>query len=327
MFAQSVIENRQQYISLGDFTLENGQKIYDCKIGYRAYGKLNADRSNTIIFPTYFSGTTKDLESQMVPGVFVDTTKFYLLLIDALGDGYSSSPSNSAKQPGLSFPVFTIRDMVETQYKMLTKKMNIEHLVAVMGVSMGGFQAFQWAVSHPYFMDKVIPIVGSPQLTANDLLLWNGELHAMETDPAFMHGKYKGHPNIEAVTVMHSLAITTPEYVSTTVKRDSFATWFDNTLAAQRFDWNNRHRQLEAMISHDITLHAGGSLEAAAKMVKAKMMIFVGKNDHMVNPIPAKAFSGYLNAKLIESDSNCGHLSVSCDAMKLIPEISAFLAQ
>lgn len=151
--AQTTTDIKQQFMSLGDFSLENGQKILDCKIGYRTFGKPNADKSNAIIFLCGLGETTAMLQN-LVPGIIVDTTKFYLILIDAIGNGHSSSPSNSTKQPRLEFPQFTIKDMVESQYKMLTEKMGIHHLAAVSGMSMGGLQTLQWAVSHPDFMEK-----------------------------------------------------------------------------------------------------------------------------------------------------------------------------
>ena len=129
-YSQTATDRRQQFASIGDFPLENGQHIIDCKIGYRTFGKLNATRSNAVIYPTAGGGTTHMMELYGL-GTEVDTTRFYLILIDALGNGVSSSPSNSISQPKTSFPQFSIRDMVNTQYKMLTEKMNIHHLFAV----------------------------------------------------------------------------------------------------------------------------------------------------------------------------------------------------
>ncbi len=325
--AQDKTDGRQQYISIGDFTLESGQKILDCKIGYRAYGKLNSNKSNIIIFPSWFTGTAKDLEA-MVPGKMIDTTAFYVMLIDALGDGCSSSPDNSLKQSRLQFPSFTIRDMVESQYKMLAYKMGIQHLVAVAGISMGGMQAFQWAVSHPDFMDKVIPIVGSPQLSTNDLLLWNGELQAMVRDTAYHNGNYTGRPPLPPVTIIHNLAVGTPENITNSVSRAAFNTWFAAMESSTGFDWNNWHRQLEAMINHDVTKTTGGSLSDAAKMIKAKMLIIVAKQDHMVNPIPATQFAALLpGAKLLELQGDCGHKAVGCEMDKVIAAVGGFLKE
>lgn len=316
---------KAQSASIGDFTLENGQTIYDCRIGYRAFGKMNAKKSNIILFSTWFSGTTEDL-ANTVPGKLIDTTRYYIILVDALGDGISSSPSNSPRQPRLSFPVFTIRDMVESQHRMLTENLHITHVKAIAGISMGGMQSFQWSVSYPDFAEKIIPIAGSPQLTSNDLMLWTGEIRTMESDTAYHNGNYEGFPSIPGVFVLHRLAVATAAYYASSISRDSFEIWFNETIHQHAFDWNNWHRQLEAMISMDIAKSAGGTLANGAKKIKAKLLVIVSKQDQMVNPIPATKIAGIKNAKLLVLTSDCGHLAPGCELLKVKQSIAAFLA-
>ena len=322
--AQDSTDIRQQYSFLGDFTLEGGQTINDCRIGYRTYGSLNADKSNAIIFPTWFGGTTRQLEEQ-IPGMMIDTTKFYLILIDALGNGISSSPSNSIKQPRLQFPSFTIRDMVESQYKLLTEKMNIHHLVAVVGISLGGFQSFQWAISHPDFMDKVIPIVGSPKLTSYDLLWGNTMLMALRSDTAYHDGNYEGKPALNLVSLISQLQSSTPEYVVTHISTENFYTWLASIEDQKNIDWNDFRWQLDAALAQDITATVGGTLEDAAKKIKAKMLIITSKQDHTVNPIPATRFAKLVNARLLELESDCGHMVNSCESEKVNSAVHDFL--
>ena len=101
-------QGEQRFAELGDFTLESGEVIQDLKIGYRTFGELNAAKSNAVLFPTWFTGTTADLVEWVGPGKLVDPSKHYVILVDAIGDGVSTSPSNSATQPGMRFPRFTI---------------------------------------------------------------------------------------------------------------------------------------------------------------------------------------------------------------------------
>jgi homoserine O-acetyltransferase/O-succinyltransferase len=188
--------SEQKFGDLGDFKLESGAVIRDCRIGYHTLGKLNDDKSNAVLWPTWFTGSSEQLAPLVGPDGYVDSSRFFVILVDALGNGVSSSPSNSSVQPHMDFPVFTIGDMVNTQHRLLTEKLGINHLRAVMGISMGGMQTFQWIVSYPEFMDKAVAIVGSPRLTAYDLLLWRSEASAIEEDKDWNGGNYSTKPRL-----------------------------------------------------------------------------------------------------------------------------------
>src|SRR5256884_4573853 len=77
-------------------------------------------------------------------------------------------------------------------YRLATEVLHLSHLRALMGLSMGGMQAFEWGVAYPDFMDLLIPMVGSPQSTSYDKLLWRAQIDAMELDPAWNHGHPTG---------------------------------------------------------------------------------------------------------------------------------------
>lgn len=321
----AIADGDQRIADLGTCTLDDGETIQDCKIGYRTYGKLDAARSNAVLFATWFTGTTKPLATS-VPGNYVDTKRQFLILVDALGDGVSSSPSNSAKQPRLKFPRFTIHDMVESQRRLLAS-LGITRLHAVMGISMGGMQAFEWAVSHPEMVDRMVSIVGSPQLTSQDLLLWNAELHALESDVAYENGDYEGRPQLKAVSDIHAMMLHTPGHRAAETSREDFPKWLAEREADTSFDWNDWHRQLEAMLTHDVARADKGSLEAAAKRVRAKMLIVVAAQDHMVNPIPAKRFAEAAgeNAKLVVLEGDCGHAAPLCEGKKMLDAVRPFV--
>jgi homoserine O-acetyltransferase len=152
-------EGTQQFAELGDFNLRDGGVIHDFRLGYRTLGKLNADKSNAVLWPTWIGGTTQDLLPFIGPGNVVDTNKYFVILVDAIGNGVSSSPSNSKRQPLMRFSKFTVHDMVEAKHRLCTDLLHLSHLRAVLGISMGGMQTFEWVVTYPDFMDIGIPNV------------------------------------------------------------------------------------------------------------------------------------------------------------------------
>jgi len=313
---------------LGDLKLESGAVIRDCRIGYHTLGKLNEDKSNVVLWPTWFTGSSKQLFPLVGSDGYVDPAHFFVILVDALGNGVSSSPSNSPVQPRMDFPVFTIRDMVNSQYRLLTENLGINHIRAVMGISMGGMQTFQWIVSYPEFMDKAVAIVGSPRLTAYDLLLWRSEQSAIEEDKDWNGGNYTTRPRLDTVAEIHNLALTTPAYRV----RETAATKFPEFLdgidkdGLGRMDANDWLRQLKAMMTHNIASPFGDSFEGAAKQVKAKVMVVAATQDHMVNPTPAMEFAGILHATVVQLTGDCGHLEPGCDKAVAAPKVREFLA-
>jgi homoserine O-acetyltransferase len=324
-FAQ---DGQQQFATLGDFKLESGDVIRDCRIGYRTLGQLNPDKSNAILFPTWFTGTTAQLVEWAGPGKVMDSARYYVILVDALGNGISTSPSNSQLQPHMKFPKFGIRDMVNSQHQMLTQVMHINHLKAVMGISMGGMQTFQWMVSYPDFIDKAIPIVGSPRLAPFDLLLWQAENEAIMGDPAWKNGEYTEQPALTLLTAFEGLAIETPDKFNADTTREKLPEWIATTRKhVAEFDANNHIRQSQAMMAHDVSATFGGSMDRAAAAVKAKVLVVPSITDHMVTPGPALDFARLLNAEVLELHDHCGHLAPGCEQAKLGATIAGFLAK
>lgn len=317
----------QQYAALGDLKLENGSVIHDCKIGYRTLGTLNAAKSNAVLIPTWFTGRSSEVAMGVGPGTYVDSTKYFVIAVDALGDGVSCSPSNSVAQHGIDFPQFSIRDMVYSQYRLVTEALHLQHLHAVMGTSMGGIQTFQWLVSYPEFMDLAVPIVGTPQMSSYDLMLLNTQLKALQSDPAYHGGKYTQTPPLSLVALIHDMNLTTPEFRVNHTTREGFPQYFENLVnnGDRFFDANDYLRQLQALIGHDIA--HGGSIYDAANKVKAKVLIVSATQDHMVNPLPALGFAKLIHAQTLVLDSNCGHMAPSCEMGKMSPVVDRFLSQ
>jgi len=315
----------QQFADLGALELASGEVIRDCRIGYRTYGELNEDKSNAVLWPTWFSGTTETLDGMVGPGKLVDSTDYYVVTVDALGNGVSCSPSNSASQKDGEFPRFTIGDMVESQHRLLTEILKIEKLHAVFGISMGGMQTFEWMVAHPGMIAKAIPIVGTPAQTSMDLLLWGAELGIIEAAQACNCGRVEAMKNVGRV---HSLALETPAYRV----RETPPAAFEEDLGKQIEDYGSRNdydwaSQLRAMMDHDIYRRFSGSLESTVEAVRADVFIVVAKEDHMVNPELAARFARAIGAPLLTLQSDCGHRATGCESELLNAEVKRFLDQ
>jgi homoserine O-acetyltransferase/O-succinyltransferase len=324
-------EPEQKFASLGAFKLENGEVIRDFKLGYRTLGELNAAKSNAVLFTTWCTGTTHELVSFVGPGKLVDSSQYFVILVDAIGNGVTSSPSNSVAQPHMKFPRFTIGDMVRSQHEFLTRVLKITHLRGVTGISMGGNQTFQWMVRYPDFIGKAIPMMGTPRETAYDLLWLTANLHAIEADPNWKNGEYSSPPvaGLRSLADICKLVVTTPHYIVEHTKPEDFPEFLEKTEQAiiHGQDANNWVRQIQACLDQDISKTFGGSMEKAAAAVRAKVLVVVATQDHEVNPGPALSFARLLHASTLELASDCGHLTFSCEEAKISREVAEFLAE
>lgn len=319
-------EESLRYADLGDFQLENGAIIHECRLAYRILGKLNHQKSNTILIPTWLAGTTKELVDLGIvgPGKVIDNSKYYIIAVDSFGNGVSSSPSNSVIQPDRGFPQFSIRDMVRAQHVLLTRHLNIQHIHAVIGISMGGMQAFQWMVSYPDFMDKVIPIAGTPWMTSNDLLLWAAELGIIEN----VQSCKSGDSAMKALAPLHTLLAWTPRFRVTATKPASVPEFLSGLeksfIKYNPTDWA---WQVKAVMTQDILKEFSESTEKAAKSVHAKALIISATHDQIIYPEPATTFARLLKAETAELSGDCGHLAFLCESEKLRMLVDGFLTR
>jgi homoserine O-acetyltransferase/O-succinyltransferase len=305
---------QQNFGEIGELKLVSGEVLRECRVGYRTFGQLNAEKSNVIVYPTWANGRTEQMEGS---AAWLRDTGYYVIAIDALSNGISSSPSNSRLQPRMKFPKIAIRDMVESQHALITHVLHIDHVKAVMGVSMGAMQAFQWVSAYPEFMDKAVAIAGSPRLAAYDLLHWQTQIDAIKNDRLWNNGDYAENPARAFEYEIGALILTTPEYYNAhTTREQVFAEIAKSTNLYAGPDANNKIRQVEAMLSLD----AGDP-----SMVKAKMFIAVSKNDHTVTPGPALEFAHDIGVVPFVFDGTCGHSIHLCPDNGMNQAILKFL--
>src|SRR5687767_4678617 len=282
---------------IGDLRLESGAILQDCRVTYRTRGRLNAERSNAVLVVPWFQGNSVQLALQVGPGMLVDTSKFFVILVDSLANGNASSPSNSGAQAGAAFPAITIRDIVESQHQLVTRTLGLRHLHAVVGISMGGMQVFEWTMAYPDFMTKAVSIVGSPQTQPDDVERWKGALEWLA----------------------QSRWARTRSRLSELKPRSA--------LGELRTDPDNQLRQIQAIVGHDITRRFDGSWERAAAALRAQLLVVGTLADREVNNAPAFAFARQARAEVLELDGRCGHQAPSCERATLWPAMARFLAR
>src|SRR3984885_1847622 len=324
-------DGAQQFADLGRCTLDSGQTIEHCRVGYRTFGTLICVGDNGVVMPAWLNGRTEDLLSLVgsAPSKtrLIDTTKYYAVLLDALGDGVSSSPSNSDdEQKGASFPAITERDMVRAEYRAVTKVLHLRHARAVVGISMGGEQTFEWAVTYPEFFDLAVPIIGTPQPTSYDLLSHTIAEDAMLADPDYKDGKYgEKQPALKLANELLVMQLSTPQFRVEHTERKDFSALLEEARNPERQDANDRMWQLKAVLAHDVL--RGKSMDEVAKATRAKWLVIVSAHDHSVYPGPALAWAKAAGAETYISDTPCGHLIMECDAEQITQRVEKFLTQ
>jgi homoserine O-acetyltransferase len=298
----------------GDLPLESGQSIKNFSISYETYGTLNPAKSNAILMVTAIGGTHHRLDYLIGPGKALDTNRYFIITTDAIGNGLTTSPSNSTQQPGMAFPRFMIRDMVESQYRLVTGQFGITHLFAVIGASMGGMQTLQWGVSHPDMMDALVPIVPlgrTPPWTKAVLELTRQNIMS---DPAWDNGHYRQGQEPEKGMRLWAgtlaLITRTPELMKNTLPNsndagDDAAAWLRRTQdgAWKNFDARNWVYQTWAYDAHDLGTTPGfnGDYYQALRSIRAPTLVLAGVGD-LLNPEPeALEVARYVHGAQFES--------------------------
>jgi homoserine O-acetyltransferase/O-succinyltransferase len=187
--------NDHEIFDLGDVKLQRGATLRDAKLAYKTYGELNADRGNAIVYPTWYSGRHWDNEWLIGAGMALDPATYFIIVPNMLGNGLSSSPSNTPPPYDRArFPDVTVYDNVAVQHRLVTERFGIERLVLVTGWSMGAGQTYQWAVSHPDMVERACPFCGSSKTSEHNIVFLEGVKAALTADDAWQHGWYEEQP-------------------------------------------------------------------------------------------------------------------------------------
>jgi homoserine O-acetyltransferase len=213
--------------------------------------------------------------------------------------------------------------MVAAEFRVVTEVLHMDHLHAVVGLSMGGEQAFVWAAEHGDFINRAVPILGTPRLTSYDLEVKRIMVETILADPAYANGSYTQEPPLKLANLFGDLVVTSPEYRNRATPRDKRDDFFAQAEAPQPIDANDRLWQLRAIMTQDVI--GNRSIADAARAVKPRFSIIVNAEDHLVNPQPALEWAAATGAPVYISHGSCAHLIMSCDAEAVSTRVRAFL--
>ena len=280
---------------LGEFVLQSGATLREAKLAFKTHGRLNADKSNAIVYPTPYSAHHSDIEWPIGPGKALDPEKYFIIVPDMLGNGLSSSPSNTPPPYDRArFPGVTIQDNVAAQHRLVTEGFGISRIALVVGWSMGAQQTFQWAASHPDMVARIAPFCGTAKTTPHNLVVLEGIKAALTTDAAWMDGWYEKQPSrgIRAFARVYAgWGLSQPFYKQELYRQLGFSSLEDFLIGfwERRFlrrDANNLLAMLWTWQHNDLgaTPGSGGNLEQALGSIRAKALVMAAETDLYFTP-------------------------------------------
>ncbi|MDE2357581.1 MAG: alpha/beta fold hydrolase [Alphaproteobacteria bacterium] len=329
--------------TINAFRLENGAVLPKAEIRYRTWGTLNAKGDNAILLPSHYMADSRGYDWLIGPGKALDPGTHFLVATEMFGNGKSSSPSNTPPPfDGPRFPRVTIRDNVEATRRLLVEGLGVKHLQAVIGFSMGGQQAFQWAVSHPDFVDRIVATSSTARTWPHGVIRLEGQIAAITAEPDFKDGDYTAPPKrgLSAFGMvwagwLYSQPWWREELWRTTQPNATFETvmarFRDNFIPGA--DANNLILQMRAWETHDVgtTPGFGGDTVKALKSIRIPVLYMPSETD-LYFPITDAEYEAQFipHVTFTPIPSLWGHTagaaSNPADAAFLNQHIAAFLA-
>ena len=182
-------------LELGDVELLSGGRLTGARLAYRTYGELNRDRSNVVVMPTFYTGTHVRNEGFFGPGRALDPDRHFIVSINMFGNGLSTSPSNAeGRCRGAEFPEVTLWDNVACQHRLLRDLLGVDRIRLVVGWSMAGCQAYQWAAQFPDMVDAILPFCASARTSPHNFVFLEGVRAALCADGDWNGGHYTEPP-------------------------------------------------------------------------------------------------------------------------------------
>ena len=302
------IDRPHQTLKLGELPLESGEVIRDFEISYVTHGKRSSDE--VVLVLTAIGSTHHRLDFLIGPGRPLDPDRHFVICADAIGNGLTTSPSNSSSQPDLSFPRFTIRDMVASQRRLL-EALGVRQLASVVGASMGGMQALQWGVSDPDRMRSIVALVPMARTRPWSVAMNEVARRILMADPGFPSGPCGAA--FEAWAALTRVITNRESRSLAGMSAGAIPGVIDQAIATARkmgsdpLDWIYQSWAYDA---HDVGTTPGfnGDTAAALQTIKATTLLLVPRLD-LYNPVDDAVEAAALipNATLVRLESDAGH--------------------
>lgn len=303
-------------------TLKSGEVLPQFNLIYETYGELNADKSNAVLICHALSGhhhvAGKHSENDKNPGWWdnligpgkpLDTNKFFVIGLNNLGGCHGSSGPLSTNPDtdrpwGASFPIVTVEDWVNSQAR-LADYLGIKKLAAVLGGSLGGMQALQWAIAYPERIRHALAIASAPNLTAQNIAFNEVARQAIITDPEFYQGDYFNHGKVPRRGLRIARMLGHITYLSDDAMGEKFGRKlrdgnikygfdvefemesylrYQGDKFAGEFDANTYLRMTRALDYFDPAFEYGGDLSAALAKVTADFLVVSFTSDWRFSP-------------------------------------------
>jgi homoserine O-acetyltransferase len=334
-----------QVFSAQNFALESGRLLPELRIAHETYGRLAPDGRNVILLTHGYTsnhhmvgrqGSTlaEGLWNSLVgPGKAVDTNRWFVVSSNMLGSSYGSTgPADidpkTGRHYGPDFPDITLVDIVTAQ-RALLDNLGVEHLVAVIGPSYGGVQAFQWAVTYPDRMDAIVPVTAG--IKSNGGASLTTLLAELASDPNWNNGRY-----YDTGGVLDTLTrIRVRTLISYGMREHLAASFPDPAARLAEIERVARKWATEFDANALITLgraSARFNIEDVLPRIQARVLYVLSRTDQIFPPSLAPDVMGKLRragvrAEYLEIDSELGHAAPGIDGAKWAPQLAAFMAQ
>jgi homoserine O-acetyltransferase len=289
----------------------------EARLVYKTHGALNERRDNAILFPTWFCVHHSTLEWIIGPGKALDPSRYFIITVNILGNGQSSSPSNMpAPFDRGRFPFTSLLDNVLLQQRMVTALWGIERFAAVVGRSMGAQVTFQWASYFPTIVPRMLALAGSARTSPHNYIFLETVKKAILLDPAFKGGEYDEQPKagLDLMRTIYDSWVVSQTYyrrgLHLNERTPTTREYLDRPFEGVARDANNVLAQIATWQNADISANDrfNGDFGAALGAISARAIVMPSASDLYFPPEDSAIEVSHIpNAELRVLPSCWGH--------------------